>query len=354
MKTKEQLLAVLEENRGVPVSGEAIAERLSVSRAAVWKAVKELEKAGYVIHAATKKGYSLAEENDILSEQGIRAALQAAISDDSKRDSKIEGLHPEIFVYPSVDSTNIVAKQLAIGGATHGTVVIAESQTAGRGRFGRDFFSPPGCSVYMSVILRPMELRFVVPTLVTTMAAVAVCEAVESIMGDASENSPAPKIKWVNDVFLRGKKICGILSEAVTDFESGEIEWIVVGIGVNFREPKDGFPDEIKETAGAVFPEQNAHLPPVKTSFKTPTRNRLIAEIIERLHKLNMAGNADFMQSYRDRLMYIGEKVTVRGAGAAQAYEATALGVDDIGGLIVQTADGEKLTLSSGEVSVRG
>lgn len=323
MNTKSRLLTLLEVNRGKNISGEFIAGQLEISRTAVWKAVKELEKDGYKIKAATNRGYCLLVENDILSAQGILSHL---------RNTNCE---EKIFVHNVLESTNITAKQMAVADAEHGTIVIADHQIAGKGRYGRSFFSPKGCGIYMSFILRPSQIWLEIPTLVTAFSAVVVCEAIETIC------EKSPKIKWVNDVFLDGKKICGISTEAISDFESGGIGWIVVGIGVNFTTPKEGVPEELKNIVGAVFQGK-----------RTTTRNHLAAEIIGGISALNIAqkSNTDFLKKYRSRLMFLGEKITVTAPN--QTYEATALDIDESGRLLVRMPDGEILPLSSGEVRV--
>ncbi|MCL1845992.1 MAG: biotin--[acetyl-CoA-carboxylase] ligase [Defluviitaleaceae bacterium] len=327
MNTKSHLLALLEKNRGQNISGEFIAREIGVSRAAVWKAVKELEKDGYKIAAATKKGYRLEEDNDILSAQGITAHLNFKAP-------------PEISIHAEAESTNILAKQAAVSGAEHFTIILAERQTAGKGRRGKSFFSPPGCGIYMSFVLRPPMIWLDVPTLITVFAAVAVCEAIETVCGKHA------KIKWVNDIFLGGKKICGISNEAGTDFQSGEVSWIVTGIGVNFRAPEGGFPEEIRQIAGAVYDNPD-ETPPV-------TRNCLAAEIIKNMSRISGSKSFDFLEKYRSLQMLLGEKITIHGTATPEITTATALDIDACGQLVVQTESGEIISLSSGEVSVRG
>ena len=326
MGTKEQVLAILEQHRGESISGADMAGTLKLSRNAVWKAVKELKKEGYRIHAAANKGYCLGTDNDILSVQGMLLYL-----DD-------ESFAENISLYPSLESTNKTAKELAIAGIEHSVVIMAGYQTAGRGRFSRSFFSPSGHGIYMSFILLPAQWQWLgAPTLVTSYAAVSVCEAIEASTGKK------PQIKWVNDVFLHGKKICGILSEAVADYESGGTQWIVVGIGINFTTPDDGFPEEIKHTAGSVFSQEKP----------TITRNRLAAEIVNRmLRKNNIGDSKPVLAEYKKRLMMLGSRVVV--SGQRESFEATAIDIDDTGRLIVKKDNGETLTLSSGEVSLTG
>ncbi|MCL1863241.1 MAG: biotin--[acetyl-CoA-carboxylase] ligase [Defluviitaleaceae bacterium] len=323
MRTKQKLLSFLESNRGQNVSGEQIAGLLNISRTAVWKAINELKKDGYKINATTNKGYCLSTENDILSQEGIIAFLPP----------ELHGR--EIAVYPSLDSTNILAKKMATEGASHGTVIIADHQTAGSGRYGRDFFSPAGCAIYMSIIFKHLPIPSKTPTLITAFAAVAVCEAIEKTCG------VSPQIKWVNDLFLNGKKTCGISTEAITSLESGEIEWIVVGIGINVFPPAEEIPDELKNIMGTIFSQK-----------PTITRNHLASEIITRMTcPHDNICEKELLQNYRNRLMLLGKKITVSAAG--KTYNATALDIDDVGRLIIRDDYGSTRELSSGEVSVK-
>ena len=326
MNTKKTILELLEQHRGESVSGEYLASILNLSRNAVWKAIRELRKDGYNIMAGTNKGYCLSEENDIISVQGIKPFLS--------RNSRLYA--EKIHIYKSLESTNKTAKEMAIAGAEHGEIVIADHQTSGRGRYSRNFFSPSGGGLYISMILHPESLRFEHVTSVTVLAAVAVCEAIEAISGKK------PKIKWVNDIFMDDKKVCGILTEAVTDFESGNLAWIVLGIGINVNTRTEEFPPELQSIATSIYPKGNS----------SGARNQLAAEIINRILGFSTPPvEADIVREYRKRLMILGKKITVI-QGQAD-YQATALDVDDAGHLIVEKEDGEILTLSSGEISIR-
>lgn len=322
MTTKEQVLTLLEKNRGKHVSGAFIARQLQLSRNSVWKAIKELEKDGYCIAASTNKGYCLSDENDLLSVQGITPYLT-------------DGRQMDIHIFDSLESTNRTAKEMAVAGALHGTVIIADCQTAGRGRHNRSFYSPAGKGLYMSMILHPSQFRLDTPTLITALCAVAVCRAVEAVC------ERSPQIKWVNDLFLDGKKICGILTEAVTDFESGTIEWIVVGIGINLTTQEDDFPVELRETAGALF--AGAPL--------GATRNRLAAQIIEQVLALESVSRTELLADYKQRLFMLGELVTV--LDAKGPYRALAVDIDDAGRLIVKTENGKTVVLSAGEIRIQ-
>lgn len=337
MTTKKQVLSLFENKRGQNISGEHIAEQLGVSRNAVWKAVKELEKDGYRINAVTNKGYCFSPDNDILSVEGILPFL--------------EKKHSQIIVHNTLESTNKTAKEMAISEAVHGTVIIANHQTAGKGRFGRPFFSPAGHGIYMSFILRPDALWLTTPTLITAFAAVAVCEAIEIVC----KCKNPPQIKWVNDIFLNGKKICGILTEAVTDFESSTIDWVVVGIGINFSTPNEGVPEALNDIAGAIFSGDSP----------TTTRNHLIGEVMNRMMTVCKCENSqsedeqseapdherELLKKYKARLLMMGKKITV--IESTQTYEAIAVDIDDIGRLVVKKNDGELAVLSSGEISVK-
>ncbi|MCL2379822.1 MAG: biotin--[acetyl-CoA-carboxylase] ligase [Coriobacteriia bacterium] len=323
--TKERILELLEGSRGQSVSGQSIADKLQVSRNAVWKAIKELENDGYAITAVSNKGYCLSKDNDILSAAGI---LPYLVNEEYAR---------QIFVHECLDSTNQMAKEMALSGVAHGTVVIADHQTSGKGRYGRPFHSPSGTGIYMSLILDPAQLQFDTPTLITASTAVSVCESIEAI------SDKRPLIKWVNDIFIDGKKICGILTEGVMDFESGTTQWIVVGIGINFNRPSDeDVPDDLREIVGTIFAD----------TVSPTSRNHLIAEIVNRIVCPDEHDDEkEMLAEYKRRMFMLNERVLVTQAN--EQFEATALDVDSAGQLIVRADDGEVLTLSAGEVSVR-
>ena len=324
MSTKHRILELLEKKRGESISGERLAGILNVSRNAVWKAVKELEKEGYSIEAVTNKGYRLSDQNDIVSIQGIKPFL----SPQSK-------LYAEnIKIYKTLESTNKTAKEMAVAGAEHGTVIIADSQTKGRGRYSRSYFSPSG-GLYMSIILRPEVLNFENPTSVTAFAAVAVCEAIESI------SEKTPKIKWVNDVLIDEKKVCGILTEAVTDFESGSLDWIVLGIGINVYIKTEDFPDDLQTSATSIFPNEKMF----------GVRNKLSAEIINRILGYDITPReAEIFRKYKNRLAMLGNQVTV--IQNKNEYKAAVIDIDAAGHLVVKNENGEIITVSSGEIRV--
>ena len=322
MTVQDHLRTLLESNKSVFLSGEEIARRLGVSRNAVWKAIKALQADGYPIQAVPNRGYCLAASSDVLSESGIRQYLTP------------EAQSLDLRVFDAVDSTNLVLRKLANEGAAEGTVVIAAEQAGGRGRKGRSFFSPQGTGVYVSLLLKP-KIAPDDATLITTTAAVAVCEAVETLSGE-----PAG-IKWVNDVFLRGKKVCGILTEGSFDMESGQFEYAILGTGINVFEPDGGFPAEIREIAGSVL-----------TSPAPDAKNRVIAEYLNRFLPLyRKLGSAETNADYRRRSFVLGKMVNV--LSGERVTPARALDVDEKCRLIVEYADGRREALSSGEISVK-
>ena len=320
MSTRDDVLQALRES-AAPLSGEQLARRLGITRSAVWKAIRGLQEAGCRIEASTRTGYVLSEEPDILSEAEIRRYLAQP------------EIGAQMEVYRELDSTNNRAKQLAARGAPHGTLIAADSQTAGRGRFSRQFYSPPHSGIYLSFILRP-ALPAERAVMITSLAAVAVARAIESL-ADVDVG-----IKWVNDLYISGKKCCGILCEASMDFESGGLEYVVVGIGVNTG--RMVFPDELREIATSV---ENECGTPV-------SRNRLIAEIANQVSFLyGGLASGDFMAESRRRSVVIGREVTVLSAG--KSYPAVAEDIDAQGRLSVRLPDGRTEILNSGEISIR-
>lgn len=323
MSVKNEVLKLLEENRDKDMSGQDMAECLGVTRAAVWKAVRSLKEEGYHVDAANNRGYRLMADSDVLSAEGIRLHLAEKYSD------------REIIVCKCVDSTNMEVKRRALEGAGEGLVVLAEEQTEGRGRLGRSFFSPSGTGIYMSVLFRPTPEQTHNVVRITTAASVAVCRAIRQVLG------AEPTIKWVNDVYLGNKKICGILTEAVSDFESGRIDTVVVGIGINYHTPKVGFPKDLRERAGSVCPEDE----------KIP-RNTLAASVIQKLYELyGTLSDKTYMEDYKRWSNVLGKEIRFT-SGSKWEY-GTAVDIDDEGGLLVEKKDGTRQALRSGEITLR-
>lgn len=334
MGIKEQVLLLLENQKGDFFSGQEIADRLLVTRASIWKAVKALQKEGYAIEAVTNRGYALKRSPDLLSAAYIEQELHA------------EGVNLKVKVERKVDSTNNVLKQYIAEGEKEDMVLLAEEQSAGRGRRGRSFYSPQGTGLYMSLLLHP-NVTAEEGTMLTTLTAVAASKAVEKVSNEEV------LIKWVNDVWMRGKKISGILTEGSASLEEGKLEYVIVGIGINIYEPGEGFPEEIKDVAGAVF---TSHIQ------KENMRNRLASEFIknfmEYYHELP---SQNYLEEYRKRCFVIGKKVKIitpsgepyKAGEGIDRTSATVLGIDDACHLQVQYTDGTIEFLSSGEISIK-
>ena len=323
MSTKEKVLQFLEQHKGESISGQDLADQLEVSRTSVWKAINGLKKEGYQIEATTNKGYQLSIETDLLSEAAIVPLLSEALK------------NHRIIAHKTIDSTNLEAKRIVNEEATFEGVILSEEQTKGRGRLGRVFYSPSESGLYISLVLKPVA-DLDNATLITTAAAVAVCQAIETLTGKN------PQIKWVNDIFLDGRKVCGILTEGIMDMESRTIGTIILGIGLNFRAPETDFPDEIQSIAGTLFDSKNALV----------TRNQMAAEILNRFYVLypDLASRS-YLDEYRKRCFVLGEQVTF--PQGSETIEAKAIAIDDDGGLVVALPSGETKTLTYGEISIK-
>lgn len=317
--TKIKVLELLEKNREESISGEAIAKELGISRNSVWKSITELRNNGYVIEAVTNKGYRISSTTDIISEQGIRPNLFGKAKD------------KKIIYFDEIDSTNTYAKQLAISDAEHGTVVVADCQTKGRGRFSRAFYSPSKNGIYMSIILKPKDLDLDNLTSITLLSANIICRVIEKY------TTKKPMIKWVNDIYIENRKVCGILSEGSFDFESRTAGWIVVGMGLNVLKPKEGFPDEIKNIAGYISDDELS-------------RNKLIADIMNEFVN-NEINEKDILIEYKSRLFILGKKVTVN--SRKESYSAVVKDINEMGHLIVEKENGEVVELLSEEISIK-
>ena len=252
MDTSKKVLFILESNKNTYTSGEEMAKQCGISRNAVWKAIKDLREKGYDIDAISNKGYKLTGNTDIISAEGIKAGL----SEDYR--------NADIYVYDSLDSTSDKAKELSVRGAAHGTVVAAATQTGGRGRKDHSFYSPKG-GLYMSIVLKPEMLLSTDSRAVTAFVGNAVISAINELTGIE------PYIDGINDLYVNGKKICGILLESGSEFDSNTLQWIVAGIGINFDSDISSFPEDVKNRASSLFDAGKA----------TITKNALIAKIIK-------------------------------------------------------------------------
>lgn len=323
MALKDEILVLLSAQPGQPHSGQQLAAALGVSRAAVWKGIEALRADGLAIEAATNRGYTLAA-GDLLLAAPIMAALRGEAA----------GLQVECL--PCTPGTNAALRERAANGAPEGLVLAANEQTAGRGRSGRAFYAPAG-GLYISLLLRP-KLAAPQATLITAAAAVAAAEAAEEVCAGAIQ------IKWVNDLQRAGRKVCGILTEAALDLESGRLDYAVLGLGFNLCTPAGGWPSELEGIAGSLL---DSPTPP------PGTRNALAAAFLNHFMPLYRAlPQRAFLRGYRTRQSLLGQPVTVRQAGQPPK-PAIALQIDEDCRLVVRWPDGRTAALNSGEVQVR-
>ena len=350
MTTKEKILNALKSDSFV--SGEELAKRCEVSRAAIWKAMNALRGEGFEIEAVTNKGYKILSAPDKLSDLEISKVIASG------------GIKSgAIFCFDSIDSTNSEAKRRAAivgsfrdssgnltpGGAEyHRSLFVASQQTSGRGRLGRAFVSPLNSGVYFSLLYAPKG-GVKNPALFTAAAALSVARALHILYGLDC------KIKWVNDIFFGNKKISGILTEGISNFESGMIEAVIVGIGINIRNA--GFEGDLAKIAGNI---EDSLLESGK-SVPNVSKNQLVGLVVQNLLLFYDGYEASdetlskrIIQDYREKSMLIGKTVSIHPSAGmdGDSYKATVLDISENAELVVETEFGEKKSLSSGEVSL--
>lgn len=343
MTTKEKVLTLLENSEKKSLSGEEMAKELGVTRTSIWKAISKLREDGIKIIGTTNGGYSISGIVDNLSQEKICNYL-LQLEKHSKEISFSVYDKNKIQIFKKIDSTNKECKkQLSTVSdmkQLHGTVIIAEKQTEGRGRLGRIFYSPANTGLYMSVVIVPTP-EMVDTDIITAVTAVAVSRAIEFLSAELKDNV---KIKWVNDLFIKNRKVCGILTEGITNLEAGSIDALIVGIGVNLFQSEEGFPEEINNIAGAVNDEKI-------------TRNKLAAAILFEMNKcFNILNVTKTMEEYKSRSYVIGKEVTV--ISPKEKYVGIVKDITKKGHLILNKKIGdiycnESIELLSGEVSLR-
>ena len=320
---RNKILEALYANKGNYVSGEILKEKLGISRTAVWKHIKILQDQGYNIQTAPRKGYVLFEADDKLLSKEIESLLWS------------NTMGRELIVFDSIDSTNTYGKNNA-DHLMDGTIILSEEQLAGRGRRGKDWSSPKGTGIWMSVVLKP-DIPPTEGVKTTQIAAAAVCKAIRDLTGlDAL-------IKWPNDIVVNGRKVCGILTEMAGQLN--KIDYIVVGIGINVNNTE--FPEGISAVATSLQIEYG----------KKIDRKELIVRIIKNfealyhsyIENLNLT---EVVAIVRDYSAVIGKEIKVI-HGALERI-VTVHDIDEEGFLIVESGDGKREVIFSGEVSIRG
>lgn len=346
MKTdKSDILTCLRSSEGY-VSGQQLCERLGVSRTAVWKVINQLKADGYRIESVTRKGYRLLESpEDMLSESEITSRLTT------------EWAGRKLFYREETGSTNNDAKRCGEEGHPHGTVVVADIQNAGKGRRGRAWQTIPGTALSFSILLRP-SFPAERASMITLVMALAVAEAVEAALKEDRQGSkesgtenPAGTtvtIKWPNDIVINRKKVCGMLTEMTMTPELDEIQYLVVGVGINVNnESPQEFQEEIRETAASLRIETGRRL----------NRAELLQDVLCRFEKhyetfLETLDMSRLRETYQARLQGLGNEVRV--LDPAGEYTGVSRGINDRGELIVERENGERVAVYAGEVSVRG
>nr|WP_288302574.1 biotin--[acetyl-CoA-carboxylase] ligase [uncultured Anaerotignum sp.] len=318
-----RILELLRRQEGF-LSGEDIGRELSITRAAVWKGIKKLREEGYEIEAVTNRGYRLTNPETMYNKRELEQGL------------KTKTMGQTIYFYEETDTTNNRARELALEGAPEGTLVVAEKQTAGRGRRGKVWESPLGTGIWMSLVLRP-QIAPAEASVLTLLCGLATAEAIEA------ETGLSAGIKWPNDILINGKKAVGILTEM--DCEMSEVHFVIPGIGINVNTAS--FPPEIAEIATSLYLECG----------KTVSRRRLVHRVLERLEEhyetfLRTGSFAAMLEDYRKHCITLGKEVHVLGR---EPFFAEALDITPEGELLVRRADnGKEEVVFSGEVSIRG
>lgn len=327
MKTdKSDILALLRQSKDY-VSGEQLCAQFGVSRTAVWKAMNQLKEEGYQIEAVSRKGYRLLESPDVLSASEILSRLS----------TKWAG--KTLYYLPITGSTNIDAKRYAEAGAPHGTTVVANMQTAGKGRRGKMWQSPEGSAIYMTIMLKP-DFPPDKASMLTLVMALSVADAIAEYTGLPSG------IKWPNDIVVNRKKVCGILTELNT--ESDYIQYVVIGVGINVNNASaEEFPEEIRQTATSLRIESGTQM----------SRAALLERVLAHFEKnydtfVRTLDLTLLKEAYEKRLLNLNAEVKV--LDPKGEYEGIARGINEIGELIIEKEDGQTVPVYAGEVSVRG
>ena len=321
MKTK--ILSLLRNSREY-ISGQELCRQFGVSRTAVWKIINQLKEDGYEIDAVTNKGYKLVSYPDILNKHEIASRMQT------------KWVGREVVFLEETGSTNTEARVLAEKGYEHGTLVVAGHQTGGKGRRGRNWHSPQGSSIAMSLILKP-KLEAEYASMLTLIQAMAVAKAIEEVCGLKAQ------IKWPNDILVNEKKVCGILTEM--NLEMMEISSIIIGTGINVNQ--DSFPEEISEIATSLKIEKK----------RTQSRVDLIEHICELFEEyfekfMETKDLSCIMEEYNQCLISRGRKIRV--LDPKEEFNGEALGINAVGELLVKKEDDCVVNVYAGEVSVRG
>jgi len=305
------------------VSGEVLAKKLGISRVAVWKQIQKLKDTGYKIISDQNLGYCLVSRPDLLIPQEVQRGLFTKY------------IGKEIYYFPELKSTNIMAKEKALHraeGIDEGTLVITERQSAGKGRLGREWFSPIG-GIWLSIILYPQLPPSYIPR-ITLMTAVAVVKAIKMC------TQIEPQIKWPNDILINEKKVCGILTEMNAELDM--INWVVVGIGINVNINHQEFPEDIQENTISLKEVSG------KEVFRVKLTQTFLQEFEKYYDKLKRKEFPSILEEWKLYSNTLGKKIRVDMGERIIAGEA--VDINEEGALILKKEDGELIKIISGTI----
>jgi len=319
--TRNKLIHLLAASKEKYISGQMLSEELHISRSAIWKHMKELEKDGYTIEGKSNQGYRMISVPQKLSENTVQWGLNT------------RWLGKSVIHKKTTSSTQFVGHQSAQTGAAHGTVILADEQTSGRGRMSRQWHSASQKGIWLSLILRPTILPYLAPQL-TLLAATVLADVIQSFI------KSKPQIKWPNDILINGKKTAGILTEMQA--EQDQIQYVVMGIGLNVNQTNDDFPKELEKTATSLKKETN----------RTWDIVALIQEILTTFEYTYDAyiqkGFPHIKDKWENYGFKIGEQIRIK--TLQSEWNAIFSGIAEDGALLSKTADGESKKLYSAEI----
>lgn len=320
--TRQRLIQLLHEQDGEYISGQQLSEQLDISRTAVWKHMKELEKEGFEIEAKSRVGYRIVNQPDVINQSALQWGLQTKF------------LGKNIIHKASVPSTQPIAHDLARENKPHGTVIIAEEQTAAKGRMNRPWQSPKGTGIWLSMILRPEIMPHQAPQL-TLLTATVLAEVIYE------ETNVSPQIKWPNDILIAGKKIAGILTEMQA--EQDQIQYVVLGFGMNVNQEEQDIDPDLRDRATSIR---------IATEKKWD-RTKMIQRILERFEQTYdlylREGFSQIKKKWENFGFKVGQKISL--TMQDEKVTATFIGISHDGALIIENANGEKVDLYSAEIN---
>lgn len=318
---RQALLDAFKNANGKFISGEKLAQNIGCSRTAIWKHIEDLKKDGFHVEAVRKKGYRLLEQSNKLSENEIYLGLET------------EEIGRSVYFFESVTSTQKVAKEYAMNGAKHGTLIVADEQTEGRGRMVRKWYSPKGTGIWASFILRP-DIQIQHAPQLTLLSAVAVVQAIKKV------THITPEIKWPNDILISGRKVCGILTELQA--EEDRIQSVILGIGINVNQDKNDFSAEIIKKATSLKIQLG------KTVNRSSLIQSLCYYIEQLLHLYISEGFTPIKSLWETYAVSIGKRISARTVKGT--FDGVALGINNEGVLLLKQDNGDIVEIISADI----